>query len=116
MQRDNAYLEDIRLACKQIANFTAGITSKEFLTDDKTRAAVERQITITVEAAGKVSAELKADHSEVPWRRLVQLRNFYIHAYEQLSPEEVWGTAKRLAPRVERLVAALIPDDDDELE
>ena len=111
MQKDNAYLEDIRLAAGRIARYVEGMTQAEFLADEKTRAAVDREIAIMGEAATKVSTGLKSDHGEVPWSRLVKLRNFYMHAYDRLSPSEVWGTAIRLAPHVSRLIARLIPDE-----
>jgi uncharacterized protein with HEPN domain len=60
------------------------------------------------EAATKMSGEFKAQHPEVPWARIVRLRNFYVHAYERLTPEEVWGTATRLVPKIARLVAPLL--------
>lgn len=112
MKNDNSYLEDIRLAAERVAQHIAGMTKSEFLADEKTRAAVEREITIMGEAAGRVSAELKSGHPDVQWARLVKLRNFYIHGYDRLSSAEVWGTATRLVPRVGRLVARLITDED----
>jgi len=57
------------------------------------------------------SADFKALHAEMPWGRLVKLRNFYIHTYERLDATEVWGTANRLIPRVGRLAVDLISDD-----
>ena len=111
MRNDNAYLEDIRLACERISRYVEGVTQSEFLAAEKTRAAVEREITIMGEAAGNVSQQFKSNHSELPWARLIRLRNFYIHGYDRLlSPAEVWGTAIRLAPRVGRHVAPLIDD------
>ena len=115
MRNNDAYLEDIRLASERMARYIEGMTLAEFLADDKTRAAVEREITITGEAAGRVSAEFKSAHADLPWARLVQLRNFYMHGYERLSPEEVWGTARRLAPQVERIIARLVQADDSKI-
>jgi uncharacterized protein with HEPN domain len=88
------------------------MTLNEFLADAKTTAAVEREITIMGEAASKLSVAFKQEHAEVPWTRLVRLRNFYVHAYERLDAEEVWGTANSLVHRVGRLVAGLIPVDE----
>ncbi len=114
MRSDDAYVEDIRLATVRIAQYIEGMSRTEFVVDEKTRAAVEREMTIIGEASGKVSAAFKSEHANFPWQQLVRLRNFYVHAYERLSPTEVWGTAFKLAPRVGRLVAALTDEDTTE--
>jgi uncharacterized protein with HEPN domain len=67
------------------------------------------------EAANKISEDYKSSHPGVPWARLVQLRNFYTHGYYRLTPEEVSGTAKKLVPRVARMIAPLIPQETDDL-
>ena len=89
------------------------MTESEFVSDAKTTAAVEREITIMGEAVTKISVEFKNASPEVPWGRIVKLRNFYIHAYERLTPEEVWRTANRLIPRVGRLVVDLMSDEEE---
>ncbi|HLJ56920.1 MAG TPA: HepT-like ribonuclease domain-containing protein [Chthonomonadaceae bacterium] len=114
MRRDSHLLEDIRLAAEDIAAYTAGMRLADFLGDSKTQAAVERQLIIVGEAANRLSAEFRAQHPEIPWKRLTQIRNFYVHGYERLRPEDVWRTAKRFIPGVGRVVAALIPPDEDE--
>jgi uncharacterized protein with HEPN domain len=114
VRKDNAFLEDIRLAEEDIAGFISGITLKEFLSDAKTRFAIERQLITIGEAANNVSVELRGKHPNVPWARLIHLRNFYVHAYDRLTPEEVWGSAKKLVPRAARLIAPLIVEEEEE--
>ena len=114
MPRDSHYLEDIRVAAEQIAEFIAGMGMSDFLEDNKTRSAVERQLITMGEAANRISAAFKAQNPGVPWDRLIQLRNFYVHGYDRLSVEAIWGTANRLVPRVARMIAPLIPPVRDE--
>jgi uncharacterized protein with HEPN domain len=112
MRRDDAYLEDIRLAAKHIREFIGEMTMAEFLADGKTRAAVERNMITMGEAANRVSAELKDEHPTILWARLIQLRHIYVHGYDRLRPEEVWVTATWLAPAVERQIEEIIPPDE----
>jgi uncharacterized protein with HEPN domain len=114
LRRDSHLLEDIRIAAGDVAEYIAGMRLADFLTDSKTKAAVERQLIIIGEAANRVSHEFKSEHPEIPWKRLAQIRNFYVHGYERLRAEEVWSTAHRFIPRVGRLVTSLIPADEDE--
>ena len=64
------------------------------------RAAAERYIAIVGEAAHHVSGELKAQHPEVPWRKMSGMRNHLIHGYMTTEDEIVWRTAVEYAPRL----------------
>jgi uncharacterized protein with HEPN domain len=45
------------------------------------------------EAAKKVSAPLKKQHSNVEWSKIVAMRNFIAHDYEGIEIERVWIVA-----------------------
>jgi uncharacterized protein with HEPN domain len=109
MRRDEALLGDIVLAARRIGEHIAGLSHDAFLTDRKTQAAVEREITILGEAANDLSDDLRAAHPEVPWQRLVRLRHFYIHAYEMVDANQVWATACRSVPEFLKAVEPLLP-------
>lgn len=111
VRSDNALLEDILLAADDVAAYLAGMSRQDFLEDSKTQAAVERKMMIMGEAANRLSAELTDKNPSALWSRIVNIRNFYVHGYDRLSPEEVWGTSRKLIPRVARLVAGLLPPE-----
>lgn len=111
MRDDNVHLADMLLAVERVAMHISNIDRAAFLSNRTIQAAVEREIAILGEAAGRLSAGFKAAHPELPWGRLIQLRNFYVHAYERLDAKEVWGTATRFVPRVGRMIAPLIPEE-----
>jgi uncharacterized protein with HEPN domain len=102
----------MRIAAEDIAEFIGDMRFADFLADAKTQAAVERELITIGEASNRQSAEFKAAHADIPWKRLYQIRNYYVHGYERLKPEDVWGTAKRFIPRVARLKIPLITEDD----
>ena len=113
MRRDDVLLVDMQRAAQRIAEHIAGYTREQFVTEGKTRDAVERQILNLGEAANRISASFKDAHPEIPWRRLVELRNFYIHAYERVDPDGVWNTAQGLVRRVEQAIAPLVPPSEE---
>jgi uncharacterized protein with HEPN domain len=116
LRHDNMHLADMLLAAQRVADHLRGITETVFLTNRTIQAAVEREVSILGEAAGRLSTGFRTAHPDLPWRRLVQLRNFYVHAYERLDAREVWATATRFVPRIGRMVAALIPSEEEEAE
>lgn len=91
MSRDSAHVEDIRLAAARVRSCIEGMNRAEFLADDKTKAAVAREITIIGESAGRTSETYRTDHSEIPWDRLIRLRHLYIHVDEQDAANEDRG-------------------------
>ena len=113
MRADDVSLADILLAAERITVHLQGISRSAFLQNRTVQAAVEREISIIGEAAGRVSPEFMSTHTELPWKRLVQLRNFYMHAYERLDAREVWATATRLIPRIKEQLTLLIPSPEE---
>ncbi len=114
MRRDDVLVEDIRAACARIERYIGGITRAQFIADEMAQAAVVREIEIIGEAASRVSARIRSDHPEVPWSVMVDLRNFYIHAYHAVVPAKVWRTATSLVRRVHSDVTSMLFDDDPE--
>lgn len=60
--------------------------------------AVCRNLAIIGEAARKVHPEFQASHAQLPWRKMGDLRNVLIHAYDGVDPEIVWGIVTRDIP------------------
>lgn len=112
MRRDEVSLEDIRNAAKRAIAYAKGMTRAQFLSDDKTKAAVVREMEIMGEAATRISQGFRDAHPTIPWARLVRFRNFYIHVYDAVNYALVWETLRRLLPTVEAAVTALLPADE----
>ena len=53
--------------------------------------AVRRNLEIIGEASRKIGSEFRANHPEIPWREMNDLRNVLIHNYEGADPDLVWG-------------------------
>ena len=109
MPVDDAYLDDIISAAKQIAVYIEGMDQAAFLADRKTQDAVVRQIEIMGEASTRVSQELKSSHPEIDWKGLAQLRNFYIHVYRRVNYLKVWQTCRTTIPRIQAAIEPLVP-------
>ena len=75
---------------------------------DKLVLAIVRLVEIIGEAAGNVSKEFQAAHSEIPWAVIVGMRNRLAHAYFDVDLDQVWDTVKDDLPllivRLEKVV------------
>jgi Uncharacterized conserved protein len=104
----------MHLAVRRVAEHITGVTRTDFLASRTIQAAVEREISILGEAAGRVSEGFRNAHSDIPWMRIIRLRHFYTHAYERLDAREVWTTARRFIPQLERVLSALVQSEETE--
>lgn len=97
-ERDRLYLAHILEAIAAIESFTTEGRGA-FLADLKTQSAVVRQIEIIGEAVKKLSPELVAAETAVPWRLIAGTRDRLIHAYFKVDLEAVWSMVEQdLAP------------------
>lgn len=87
---DRAYLAHILEAINKIRTSAAGGRAI-FLADDDAYDASPRRLHTVAESTQRLSAELKARHSEVPWDALAGFRNRIVHAYMDVDPALIWG-------------------------
>jgi uncharacterized protein with HEPN domain len=77
------YLDDMLDSINLIQEYTKGLTLAGFQASDQVQDAVFRRLGIIGEAASRISPELRETHPEIPWHRLVGLRNIIIHEYKK---------------------------------
>jgi uncharacterized protein with HEPN domain len=113
-ERDPGLLWDIVDHAKAVVGFVAGKTFADFERDRILRQAVERSLEVVGEAAGHVSPTFRDAHPEIPWRRLVGLRNILAHDYGGVLVAKVWEIAIRSVPELLAQVEPLVPPPPEE--
>lgn len=96
--RDTDYLDHIQEAIAKIGRYTSGKDEAEFMGDELIQDGVIRNLEIIGEAVAKLSPELKARHSDVPWGEIAGMRNRLIHGYISVNLEIVWSTIQKVVP------------------
>ena len=114
MRNDAALILDILEAARKVTHHLRNCPRNQFLEDVTVQSAVVRDISIMGEAANGISDAFVDAHPEIPWKRLIRLRQYYIHVYHRIDYREVWRAATRLVPEVERALAAFAPTTDQE--
>lgn len=108
--RDAGYLWDMLEAGRQAIELTDGLDREAYLGHVMARLAVERCVEILGEAAARVSAELRAEHPEIPWQKIVSQRNVLAHEYRDIRHDKLWRVLREdLADLLPRLEAILPP-------
>ena len=107
--RDAAYMHDAIEAGKRIATFMRDVTYEHYLGDERTRLAVERALTIIGEATKRMSRSFREAHPEIPWPRIVGLRNVLMHEYDEIDNHRIFVIATELVPKLVAQLSALLP-------
>lgn len=81
MPRDEVLLADILRYARQAARAAAGLTAAELDADPDRQSMVLWPLIALGEAAAHVSEACRAAHPDIPWRRMVGLRNVLVHDY-----------------------------------
>lgn len=110
MQPELACIQDMVNAGKRIARFLTGVDQAAFLADDEKQSSVFGQFVIIGEAANRISSTFQAGHAEIPWRRIVGLRNRIVHGYDDIDWDIVWNTATLQLPELLMQLEALLRD------
>ncbi len=107
---DNVRLKHILDEADEACSYAADITLDEFLKDGKTARAIIRSVEVIGEAASKVSEELRKEHPEVPWHKIVGMRNRLIHVYFDIDYNTLWQTVKENLPPLIMQIKAILKE------
>lgn len=101
------YLQDILSAVRRVEEYAANGPDC-FFADGLLQDGVIRQLSIVGEAAAKLSTALKAQHPEIPWKKIIGMRNIIIHDYSEINLQRVWDTVERDLPALKKTVEAML--------
>ena len=114
MKHDAVYLHHVLDAINRIERYLSGVSLDRFLQDALVQDGVVRQMEIIGEAARNVSSALRNDHPELPWSRMIGIRNILIHAYFRVDLFIVWDTAQSDLPRLKQQVKQILEEIGEE--
>jgi uncharacterized protein with HEPN domain len=118
-QRTAKLLHDALSAGREIEQFAAGTTRKQFLDDRSLHLIFERLFEIVGEALSQAIKEEPAVRSQIPdVTKIIGARNRIAHEYADVNYPLLWFTATRRVPgmceTLERLLADVPVDPDAE--
>lgn len=79
-------------AAKEVQSFVAGKTRSDLELNRVFVLACTRLFEIIGEAAAQVSPEFRTGHPEIPWAKIIGMRNRLIHAYFDVNLDVLWET------------------------
>lgn len=104
---DQVYLKHILEAISKIENYIEDRSFEDFSTDDKTIDAVARELGIVGEAANNISKLFQKENFQIPWSRIISMRNFLIHQYFGIDKATIWQTCQNNLPELKKQIRAI---------
>lgn len=104
------YIRDILVAVDDSESFVEGMTFEQFEKDKKTVHAVVRNLEIIGEAAKNIPADIRVKYGDVPWKRMIGMRDKVIHGYFGVNVKTLWTTVKDDLPPLKKLVQRMLKE------
>ena len=108
-EEDLALLYDIYECCVNITKVTKSITYYQYENDFIFKSTIERQLEIIGQASKKISAETQEKLPNIPWKKMIGLRNILAHDYGKILNDKIWLTSQQSIPE---LLAELLDIDE----
>ncbi len=111
------YLRHMQEAAQDTLRYTAGMDLAGFLADSRTQKAVFFNFVILGEATTRLMthhADFLAQHPQVPWRSIRNMRNQVAHGYVTIDIDVVWRTVQSALPELLAQLPAIIEAADQE--
>ena len=109
MTRDTKlYFEDILKAIEEIEEFMDNLSFDNFAKDTKVIRAVTMDFIVIGEAAKHVPTGMRKSYPQIPWSKIVGMRNILTHDYPEINIEILWKTAKKRLPVLKPVIEELL--------
>ncbi len=112
MNRDRDFLLDIVELIETI-NRHRPATEEDFVNDEVLLTAVVHWVQTLGEAANAVSEATRSSYPDIPWRRMVDMRNLLAHGYRYVDPAIVWQAVVGDLPTLETRIRGILGDFSD---
>ena len=99
-KRDKERLHHILEAIEVVEQGLSVYTKDELLNNPLLYYGLVKQIEIIGEAAHVLTEDFRANHTDVNWRPIINMRNVLVHDYIHISKEMLWVTITQDIPQL----------------
>ena len=102
-------LRQLKQFAEEAAELAKGRSRDDLAADLGLRRHAERVIELIGEACNRLPESILEQHSEVPWRQIVGMRNWLAHGYDGIDYDILWDAISRhtndLLSKIDPLIA-----------
>lgn len=107
MRSDRERLVDIREAIERINKY-AGRGRQAFEKDELVQNWVVHHLQILGEAAARISEDFRNGHQNIPWSKIIGMRNILVHDYFGIDINVVWSVIEKDLPELQQNINGLL--------
>jgi uncharacterized protein with HEPN domain len=94
---------------QEAIRFASGKSEADVVSDRLLQLALVKLVEVVGEAAKRVSPDVQAQFSDIPWKAIVGMRNRLVHGYDEINFLVLWDTVSvglpSLAKQLEKVLA-----------
>ena len=99
-------------AINEIENYLQDVDLEHFVKNSMMFNATLRQLEVIGEASNRLSEKLLLNNPEIPWARIIGLRNLVIHEDFGIDDLTIWNVIKINLPDLKVNVAAILEKNE----
>ena len=107
---DKVRLFHIIDAIDEIEIYTENVTLDDFVKNSMMFNATLRQLEIIGEASNRLSEQLLQNNTDIPWARIIGLRNLVIHEYFGIDDITIWNVIKINLPNLKEKILQIMSE------
>ena len=111
-REESVYLQDIVASCDKVLRFTKNLHLPDLIQDEKTYDAVVRNLEIIGEAAKHISEDIRAQITDIEWRKIAGMRDMLAHAYFGIDNDILWDVVKNKVPQLDKAINAFLNEQN----
>lgn len=112
MREDSALLLDMLGAAQDAMSYATNLSLEGFRQNNLKQRAILYSVQIVGEAAAQLSNEFKQIHEEIPWPKIIGMRNQLVHGYFDIDLESAWLTVQNDLPTLVSQLEPLVDSPD----
>jgi len=107
---DLLYVTDMLESITRVEGYIEGMEFNEFKENNMAKDAVLRNLEVLGEAAKNLSTAIKEKYPDIPWKRIIGLRNIVIHGYFGVDFDNIWKIITDNVPEVKPSLEEVLKD------
>ncbi len=104
------YLQDISDAIKEVEEFMTGLSFEDFSENKQVIRAITMDFIIIGEASKHLLTETRKRYPQIPWQKIVGMKNILTHDYPETDNEILWKTAKKRLPELKIVIDEILEE------